>query len=248
MTMNASTLEARNYVATDADIRELAKAHRSASIQIESVPLSYLRALAAVTITALGAAVRVRVGKPGKLTDEQKMTQLAALAKTNEHFYALVVEEESKDLPSGKGRAQELNRRTNRYRTSYSVLRRWVDSGHDLTTVAPARISKSILEAAIPKNRRTRPPNPARVKKRAEASSKAAVATIMELAVVDKAAAIGEIELLIGQLAGQLAELGVATTRDPREAVSGHKLLKVKRGTFYPVTETQVIRQAERPS
>lgn len=241
-----STLETRNYVANLNDIRALAKAHRSASATIADVPRTFLRALVATTIHTLDVPVRVRFGKVAKLDADGQAAQLAALQKVYDPWYAVVVEEESEGLPAGKGRAEELNRRTNRYRTQLRAARNWIKAGNDLTSVAPGRITKRSLDVAP----RVRPPDPGRVKKRTEKRSKDAVAALMELATVDKVAAVHEIELLMGQLQSQLLELGTsAPTRDPKLAMAEHRPLKLKGGAlFMPMTETQVIRQQESPS
>jgi hypothetical protein len=249
--MNTGTLESRNYVANEADIREMASAHREAATTMAVVPRNYLRAITAVTIVALGETPRVRLAKPSKLAEEQKTAQLAALTKTHDRFYAIVTEEEGKDVPAGKDRAQELNRRTNRYRTAYSAIRRWVEAGFDITSLAPAKVTKGALEKGLPKGAgtRRRPPSPARVRKRLESSSKVTMAAVIQLAEVDKAAAVEEINLLMGQLAGQLAELGAMPTKDLKTAVAEHRPLRMRGGSvFVPVTQTQVIRQLERPS
>lgn len=241
-----STLEARNYVANDADIRTLAKAHKSASEAMRNVPRVYHRAIVATTIHELGVAIRVRFGKVQKLKPEEQTTQLAALQKVHDRFYAIVLEEESEGLPAGKGRAQELNRRTNYARTALRAARNWIKAGNDLTSVAPGRITKGSLDVTP----RARIPSPGRVKKRAEKASKLTVATLMELATVDKVAAAQEMELLIGQLQTQLLELGTSTpTRDPKQAIAEHRLLRAKGGAlFMPMTQTQVIRSQENPS
>lgn len=239
----ASSLENRNYVATENDIAALAGGIISAQFTMESGPRRYLRCVIATTIHELDAAQRQRSGKPEKIDADEQSRQLAALEKILDRFYPIVVKAASEDLPPGKARALELNRRTNWARTAASAVRSWIRAGYSLTTIAASRATKATLAVTA----RARPATPGRIKQRVETASKATMARILELAGADKDAAIAEIQLLMGQLAGQLEELGVATTRDPKEALAEHKMLRVGRQTFFP-TDTQIIRQMENPS
>lgn len=242
--MNTSTLEARSYLATDADIASLTGEILSAQLMMDSGPRRYLRCVVAVTIDDLGAKQRVNSAKVKKIDEAEQTRQLGALEKTLGRFYPIIVKAASENLPPGKeGRALELNRRTNWARTAASAVRGWIKAGHDLTTVAASRASKATL-GVTPK---PRAPSPNRLRTRVERDSKAVVAGVMELATSDKAAAISEIQLLMGQLAAQLAELGVKSTTDAKEAAAEHRPLRVGRQTFFP-TETQITRMESNPS
>lgn len=238
-----TTLESRDYLATDADIISLAGGMLAGQTATDTIPRQYLRATVAVTIAALDAPQRQRSGKVVKIDEEEQARQLAALEKIIARFYPLVLKKYNDETPPGPKRAEEINSKTNWARGAHRDVRNWIRAGHDLRTIAAARVIKATL-AVTPK---VRPASPLRLKRRVEGVSKDLVAGVMELATVDKAAAIAEIELLMGQLAGQLAELGVKATKDASEAVEKHQLLRVGKSVFFP-TNTQVIQQMERPS
>lgn len=239
----ATSLEQRNYIATDADISSLTGEILSAQFTLDSGPRRYLRAVVATTIHELDAPQRVRSGKVEKIDEAEQTRQLAALEKVLGRFYPIIVKAASENLPAGKARALELNRRTNWARTAASAVRGWIKAKHDLRTIAAARVSKAMLTVTP----QARAPSPGRVRSRVERTSKALVADVMELATVDKAAAIAELQLLMGQLAGQLEELGVTATKDPKAAAAEHRPLRVGKSVFFP-TETAIIRQMEQPS
>lgn len=239
-----TTLEARDYVATDADITNLASGMLAGQSATTTIPREYLRATVATTIAALGAPQRARFGKVLKIDEDEQTRQLGELEKVIARFYPLVLKKYQDEVPQqGPKRAEEINSKTNWARGAHRDVRNWIRAGHDLRTVAAARVIKASL-GVTPK---ARPVSPLRVKRRVEGVSKDYMARVMELATVDKAAAISEIELLMGQLVGQLAELGVKSTKDAQEAAADHKLLRVGKSVFYP-SSTQVLRQMENPS
>jgi hypothetical protein len=246
--MNTSTLESRNYVATDADIIGLAGGMLKGQSATDSLPREYLRATIATTIAGLDAPQRARFGKVVKIDAAEQTRQLGELEKVIARFYPLVLKKYQDETPPGPKRAEEINSKTNWARGAHRDVRNWIRAGNDLRTVAAARAIKASL-AVTP---RVRPPNPLRVKRRVERTSKDLVAGVMELATVDKAAAVAEIELLMNQLQSQLLELGTSKpTNDPKQAVAEHRPLRMKgRGgaLFMPMTETQVIRQQDNPS
>lgn len=241
--MNTPNLEARNYVATDADIDDLAESMRLGQSATDTIPRVYLRAMLATTIHALGAPLRQRAAKVAKVDEPEQARQSAELEKTIERFYARVVAKYEAETPPGPKRAEEMNRKTNWARSAALALRNWLRAGRDLRTLAPARLIKADLY--VPP--RARAPSPSRVKFRVERVSKELVARVIELAAIDKSTAIAEIELLIGQLAGQLEELGVTATKDAKTAAAEHRPLRVGKSVFFP-TQTQIVRMQENPS
>lgn len=233
-----TTLENRNFVATPADIKALAAARLGAAGTVENTGTSYLRALVATTISELGSEPRVNASKRApKLKAEDRAKQLAALQGVHERFYAIVTEVCSEGLPSGKAKALELNRRTNYARTAYRAARNWIRASNDLTAVPPAKVTKRALDVpAAP-----RKPTASRVRGRVEASAKALAEALATLAGLDKVAAVGELETLMGQLAAQLRTLvpGSITT-DPRQAAAEHRPLRAKGGAlFFPVAQSE---------
>lgn len=235
-----------NYVGTPAEVKRLTKEILAAAAQVAEAPATYLRLLVGTTVAELGAKPPKSEtrGRTPKLNPEEIQRQLAALNVVHERFYAAVVEAAEEDLPRGKDQAKELNRRTNFARSSVSTVRGYIKAGNDITRVVVSRATKRSLAV----ERAPRPPSTARMRNRVENRSKALVASLLELAEKDKAAAIGELELLMGQLTYEMMQLGGAPVREiaPESAPEG--IVRAGQRLFVPVTETQVLRQQARPS
>ena len=235
----------KTYLATDADIRKLTEGYVAAITTGEETRSTYLRILVRHIQKELGAEPRTNNVRSPKLTQEQMATQLAAAAAVHERFYTLVnevVDSSITNVPS-KDRAQEKNRRTNFARTAIYAVRLYIRSGKDVTALAPARASKSAIAISVaPKT-----PSPRRLKGRVERASKAFMVAVLALSEADQQAAVSELDTLLGQLATQLASLGVAAVRNPTKAAHDHVPLRVGSTTFIP-TSTAILRQRERPT
>lgn len=195
--------------------------------------LTYLRLLLGATQTELG--------KRG----QEPPVQLAALNTTHERFYAIVLNAAEPFVPKGtKDRAVALHARANFARTSKSSLLGHVRAGGDLATLSAAKVTKAALRVRAGP---VRPLTARRWKMRAEAQSKALVATIMGLADADKAAAVEEIQLVLGQLTTQLVSLGVVSTKDATQSAGERRPLRIGKTLFVP-TASQVLQQRARPS
>lgn len=237
----------KTYIATPAEVKRLTLDILKAAQEAAEGPRTYLRLVVGTTIHELGAKALKRVGgRHPKLTPEESQRQLAALDAVNERFYAAVVEAAEQGLPPGRDRAKLLNRRTNFARSAVSTVRSYIRAGHDLRRIVVERCTKRSLQV----ERAVRPPTPARMRRRVEARSKAFITSLIELSETDKAAAIEEMQLAVGQITHQLMELGIATpVRDLRRAAEmGVPLRSAGGKLFVPVTETQVLRQQARPS
>lgn len=234
-----ATLESKGYIATETDIAALARSIITGSLQSESGRRDYLKVLLASTIDVLGAKPRLRQGRASKLDESEVLKQTEALEATHTRFYAIIVRETASVIPAGKDKSGELNRRTAYARVAASRLRAYAKSGGDLTILAPARVTRETIRV---KSATPRAMSSGRLKARAERESKTLVATLLGLGDADKAAAVAEIQLLIGQLAQQLVHLGVVTsTKDAEQAAREHIPLKVGKTLFIP-TDTQVLR------
>lgn len=207
---------------------------------------TYLQTLVAETQRELGVEPRTNnAPKRGRLADETRAQQLAALATVHARFYTIVndvVDESLADVPS-KERPLEKNRRTNFARTALYAVRMYVRAGKDLTAVAPGKLTKSALAVTLVGTTAS----PRRLKGRVERASKAFVKSLLALSEADKDAAVAELDTLIGQMATQLAALGVSATRNPRKAAEDHVPLQVGKQLFVPTAST-VLRQRARPS
>lgn len=240
-----STLESRGFVASDSDITAIATTVLSAAAADETGRSNYLKTLIATTQKALGGEPRQRTGKATKLDDAATLEQLKALQEVHERFYAIVLKAAGDVVPSGtKDRGTQINRKSNFARTALSAVRGWVRAGNDITALAAKGATKASLavEPATP-----RVPSPGALKTRAEGESKRLVATLMALADADRKAAVEEMQLLFGQLADQMAALGIKPTRDMDQAMRENVPFRAKSTIFIP-TATQVIRQQSKPS
>lgn len=217
----------------DQDVTAIAQAIFRAADDATLGRTTYLRTLLSAT--------QAELGKRG----QEQPVQLAALKTVHERFYVLVMDAAEPFVPKGtKDRAVALHARANFARTSLSALRGHVRAGGDLATLSAAKVTKASLRVRAGP---ARPLTARRWKIRAEAQSKALVATIMGLADADKAAAIDEIQLVLGQLTSQLVSLGVVSTKDAIESVGERRPLRIGKTLFVP-TATQVLQQRARPS
>ena len=216
-------MDTRNhdYIAKPAEIRKLTTELLDAETTVSEGRTTYLRALVATTQGELPKG-----GKP------DKATALGALEAVHTRFYDAVTKAVQAALPPRLAdRAKLLNRKTNFARSSLYAVRAWIKAGGNITTLKPRHVTKAAL--AVP--RATRPMSATRLTKRLEKRSKLLMADVLAMIETDKAVALHEVELLIGQLAAQLDELGVHPA-------------KMRGKTYIPLTATQVVRAEARPS
>lgn len=239
------TLASRGYVANADDITHIAvQLMRAASIDLDE-RLTYLRALAATTLAELGVKPRQNAAaKAARLKPDEVAVHLKALETVHDRFYEIILKVVSDKLPAGKEKARELNRRTNFARTALSAVRGFVRAGRDITKVPIGKLTKRALAV----ERTVRPISAGRLKRRVEAQSKALVASLLDLGQTDKATAVGELQLLMNQLASQLVELGGKPVSNAVLASDTHVPLRSHGRVFVPVTQSQVLRQQARPS
>ena len=219
---------------TDKDVTIIATSIFNANATAETGKVSYLRAL----IDATKDELQNKKGEPAN-------NQLAALQRVHERFYALILEAAQPFVPrTQKDRSVTLHARANFARTALSALRNHVRAGEDIVALNSTRATKATLAKPKPK---VIPLSVKRWTARAESQSKALVATLIGLADADKAAAVAEMQLVLGQLNSQLMAMGVTATKDATQAIAEHRPLKIGKTLFMP-TETQVLRQQARPS
>src|SRR5882724_560220 len=203
------------------DVTSIAQAIFKALDDAQGGRTTYLRTLLLGTQDELG-------GKKGQETN----IQLAALKLVHEKFYELVLKAAEPFVPKGtKDRAIELHARANFARTALSALRGHCRAGGDLAALSAAKTTKAMLKV---REGPAKPPTARRLKARAESQSKAVMATLLGLSDTDKAAAVEEIQLLLGQLTTQLVSLGVVSTTDSAMAIAEHRPLKIGRTLFVP--------------
>lgn len=219
---------------TDKEIDQIAQTVMGATKNAEGGRATYLQSLVAATQEELEH-------KRGL----EPPLQLAALKSVHERFYAIVLSVAGRLVARNHPqRGEETQRLANFARTALSALRGHVRAGGDLVTLQAAKVTKAALRV---REGPARPPTAKRLKAAAERESKRIVATLMELAETDRAAAVAEIQLIMGQLGDQLMALGVHATKSAAQAVAKGEALRIGKTLFMP-TQTQIIRQQARPS
>jgi hypothetical protein len=219
---------------TDKEVNTIAHSIFSAQSSMEQGRVTYLRTLVEATKDELE-------NKKG----QEMQAQLAALQRVHERFYEIILAAAQPFVPkTQKDRAIELHRRANFARTALSAVRGHIKADEDIVALNTAKLTKKQLaKAPTP----VRAVSPKRLKARAETQSKALVATLLGLADADKAAAVDEIQLILGQLTKQLISMGIKSTKDALESFGEHRPLRIGKTLFIP-TASQVLRQEARPS
>lgn len=219
---------------TEKQVSDIAESIFSAQAGIETGRVSYLRTLIAATQDELNH----KKAEPPAL-------QFKALQTVHARFYDIILKAAQAFVPkTQKDRSTALHARANFARTALGAVRNHIRAGQDVVALNTSKVTKASLAKPAA---RVKAISVKRWKTRAETQSKALVATLMGLADTDKAAAVEEMQLVLGQLTTQLVSLGVLATKDAAQAITEHRPLKVGKTLFMP-TQTQVIAQQSRPS
>lgn len=227
-----TSLHKRHFVATDADISELAVEHMAATVSQSSLNQNFLRALIGTTISELGAEARDKTPKErAKLeTAAAIRQQLEAMEKVFDRFYRILFKSylegptDPDSLPRSLGadasKKDIAHSRCTKFRSAKSTIKAWMRLGHDITLVAPASITRYALESDIRDAREqlsSATPIPeavgvARYARRAETAASRMVKAVQEIARYDAVRA----NELIAEATAALAQM--------RAAVSGKDL------------------------
>lgn len=227
------SLESRHFVATAADIETMARDHVAAFDAQNIVQTTYLKALVATAQAELGIKIRERNASL-KAVGEPNADQMAAVAKVQDRFYTVVLRVCTERWPRD---SLERNRRSNYARSSYGTLRAWLVAGHDLSTLAPSKVTKAML--AIERNNSTgRKPKQSVLERRADRGIESLRETLQELAKVDQGAAISYAEKMLSEVTQMLTEMGRTPVREnAKRAFAERRPLRTKEGVFWPVQE-----------
>lgn len=151
MSANIQTVIARaNWVATEAQVENLAAAGYSVDAQGELINVTYLRILVVDVQSQVGTKRRGRQPTAG--------SQLAVIDRSHERFYAAALRgvttpdiqvEEGLEPAERSRRALERNRRSTRYRSAKTTLVNYVRGGGDIRMLVPAEVTKAALRAAV---------------------------------------------------------------------------------------------------
>lgn len=233
-----STLEARDFVATPADIEELTRRRLSASIQAAQSQDTYLKALTATTIVELGEKPRARAaGKPDELTPDEIKAHLVALENVHQRFYAIVLKailEGPAEL--GRNRKTMAQRKATFARTSKTTLRSWIKAGHDVRGLVAARVSKTMLVRETPDAPK---PKAATLRRRAMGLGDRLVLLVGSAPKADRPAALTALESVMQMLAYQMTEMGATISSKPEAALRDGRPFKRGSTVYWPIAPGQ---------
>lgn len=145
-------IEQSHFVATDAQVENLAADMYTANSRVSAIDGVYLRVLIA------GCQAKLGVGKrgPKKKNTGDIDAQMAVLESVHDRFYAAVLrgvttadiaQDASQDPGERQRRSLERNRRSTFARTAKSTLAAYVNAGGDLRGVDVGKATKGSLRA-----------------------------------------------------------------------------------------------------
>jgi len=192
-----------HYVATEAQVEQLAAAQYTATMEVEGHNLTYLRVL------VVGVQAQVGTKKRGRQPTVD--AQLTVVENVHTKFYAAVLRgvttpdvaaEDGLEPVERSRRALERNRRSTFARSAKTTLVNFVKGGGDIRGLDAATVSKASLRAAI------KPPEPAnRMERSLERSQQAFLRAINRMARGSPAVARQRLEQFIETLQARLEEL-----------------------------------------
>lgn len=191
-------IEGKRYVASDADIRELATDSLKARSSLDKTRSTYLRALIGTT------QAEVRETKAD--TDEQ----LSIARRVHRRFFEIVEATVMKDVKPAQA-THERQRRTGFARSASSTLNSWLKvAGHDILKLKPEEVTKGMLaKQAAPRNPHT--PTEERTRAKTHKYMDWLLASIKPFAAVDGATAREILQDAVNQLTGELRKLAPGT-------------------------------------
>lgn len=206
-----ATLAQRHYLASDDDVRVLARVSVAGTAMLETSRACYMRVLLAHTQVALGATEpREHSARTLALLDKDaRAAQRAKFDDTNARLYALVLAENP--AGRGKGAALERHSRTAFARSAASTLRGAIAVGVDLAALGVADTSKGAI-AKLTATRTTRKARPQSAKRKLAALRRRITTALDALDKADKLAARELAQSLIDQLGGWLVARSTPTT------------------------------------
>lgn len=188
-------IEGKRYVASDADIRELATDSLKARSSLDKTRSTYLRALIGTT------QADVRDAK-APLED-----QLRIARQVHRRFFEIVIETVmTKDIKPAN-RVHEQQRRTGFARSASSTLNSWLKvAGHDILNLKPAEVTKGMLaKQAAPRNPHT--PTEERTRAKITRYIDGLISSVKPYAAVDSAVAREILQDAVNALTAELKQL-----------------------------------------
>lgn len=231
-----TSIERRNWLATPADMRDLGAKSAQGLKLVTHVGSTFLKCLVANTQAALDITPRLRTVSRDAISDEERSEQNKAIKGVFQSFYENFVEGLPADVKRDKLRLKSAVAFAHSAR---SELKTWLQAGHDVTTLAPAKVTKSLLrtekKAVLEKlNGRARRVKPeARLQQLAANLAEEAV----RLSNSDKATARRIVQGAMEQLGTILTDVGIRAVSDIRVATRERKPYENRGTTYFPLPQ-----------
>lgn len=221
-----NTIERRNYLATAGEIRTVMKENVKGSRVVARAQSSFLKCLVARTQKELGIEPRLRaVPGPKIRSEEDRAAQMKTLNAIYKEFYEDGV---LKALPAPCGNAERQSL-TGFARSSVSELRGWLREGYDITTLAPAKVSKQSLREDRTKKAAKEEP----IQNVVIGHAARLQASALRLAEEDKAEARKVLETAMQRLGETLMSLKPKLAKNVSEAVRDARPVSLKDDTIF---------------
>lgn len=233
-------IEANKFVASVNDIRKLTRENMESEQSLASTRKLYFQALVGTTRAELAS---------GKDSREQA----AALRAVHNRFYVGVLEvittKEVAEAPrlgpeEKKRRRLARNARSNFARSAFGTIRRWLLSGHDLTTLNLATLTEAQLRKETPIADRRRKASPRQAQKRVGALVNKILAQARQLANANPTEARAVLDGVVSRMTQELfAGADVVPTKDPEVAAKEHRPFQAGKTMFWPTAAQDVRRE-----
>lgn len=227
------TIAKAHYVATEAQVEQLAAAHYGSSAEVERTNTTYLRVLIAGVQAKVGTKTRGRKPSPEAF--------MSVLEEVHNRFYAAVLKGvDTPDIAVGNGelapaertrRILERNRRSNFARSAKATVALFVEAGGDVRALDVENTTKAQLRSVV------QPPEPQDRVTRVLSRAQASILRIVErTAKQDRSRAVELLRDVILALQTRLTELGPVPIPIPVKARGSPKGRKPERTTVGEVT------------
>ncbi len=246
-----STLQAiqkANYLATEADVENLAREYVTAQHLLAGSRTTYFRILLAGTQVALAGKPVLRAKPSASILDDQIPAHLEAFENVNARLYAAVVRgsvtPDVADAPNlstdeANRRASERNRRNNYARSAASTIRSYIRAGHDITRISVLTATKNSMAVANSTRSVIDQSPEERLHRRVKAATSRLAGLVTDLAGMDRSAATAALQETMAQVSDLLLKYGGRPVTKPEQAVAEHKMWKGPGGVFWPTTRVE---------
>ena len=222
----------RHYLATPADVENLARSFQEAQDTRTNTRGTYFRVLlAAVQKDVLGKPVLRALRGPAKaMTDEDTKAHLEALEAANEPLYAAVL----RGVEAPGLDAKERNRRSGFARSATATIRAFIRAGGDIRRIPVPQATKNAMRdrTGAPGGVAASPEDQAR--RRIQRAAKRLTGAVEALAQSDRALAVEAVRISMDQVNALLLKYAGRPTTNAAQAVAEHRPFKTDAGTFLP--------------